>query len=127
MWKVININKSNVEYETAKATLIKMPNKSTYKNYMFWHPSKLIRSGIHEASLTLSYTDDFEFKIFKQGKGKYNKYEVLDEKIIGALELEDAFEVLNDNINSKNVVYQTHKPQKLEPEKSKVLKELLDE
>lgn len=79
MWKNINISKNNIDHETAKAVLIKMPNKSNYKGYCFWHSSKLVRKGRNKNSISIGYTNDFTFKLIKYGNGKYNKFDIIKE------------------------------------------------
>ena len=89
MWKNIEINIQNIETDTGKATLIKMPNKSRYAGYKFWHPSKLVRYGSNSYARSIGYTDEFTFKLFKNGK--HNKFEVIDEIEIDVEEFEEAF------------------------------------
>lgn len=128
-WKNININKQNVDVETAKSVLIKMPHNSNYDGYKFWHPSKLVRKGRNSNSLSIGYNDQFTFKLKKYGKGKYNKKEVIDEIEIDVDEFEEAFGVMDKNITSKNYVneFETHKPEQLNPVESKVEGDLLDD
>lgn len=38
-WKKVQISRQNIQAETARAVLIKMPRKSEYKGYVFWHPT----------------------------------------------------------------------------------------
>lgn len=55
---------------------------------MFWHPRKLVRfSGKNNYLATFGYTDEFVFKIFRNGKGRYNKFETIEEKELSAEEL----------------------------------------
>lgn len=128
-WKNININRQNIETETCKAVLVKMPHNSDYDGYKFWHPSKLVRSGRNSNSKSISYTDDFTFKLFKNGRGKYNRFDKTDEIEIGVDEFEEAFGVMDENITSPSYKneYETHKPAKIEPTEEKVLDELKDE
>ena len=94
-WKTIKFNVQNIQYETAKAVLIKMPNNSDYKGYVFWLPSKLVRViGGNGYQCSFSYTEAFEFNLKKTSRdGK-----VLDEVVLSASEMEEAFEVVNEAI-----------------------------
>ncbi|MDY2887339.1 MAG: hypothetical protein SOT25_00985 [Malacoplasma sp.] len=102
MWKNIEINLQNIEGGTEKATLIKMPNKSKYAGYKFWHSSKLIRSGSNNYARSIGYTDEFTFKLKKYGNGKWNKNEVIDEKEINVEEFEEAFKCMEYCTQAKN-------------------------
>lgn len=101
MWKSINFNAQNIECESDKATLIKMPNNSNYEGYVFWHPSKLVREiggkGYH---LSFSFTDDFKFKVFKSGKGKHNFRKIIKETELSAEEMLEEFGVVNESIEN---------------------------
>lgn len=91
-WNKIVFNAQNIETETDRAVLIRMPHKSDYDGYMFWHPKKLVReTGAKGYALTFSFTDDFEFKLFKNGNGKYNRHKVIAETTISASEMKEQF------------------------------------
>ena len=128
-WKNLNINKQNIDVETSRSVLIKMPHNSDFDGYKFWHTSKLVRKGRNSNSVSISYNDEFTFNLKKYGNGKYNKREVIDEIEIDTEEFENAFNVMNENITSKKYVsdYETHKPKLIEPVESKVEGELLDD
>ena len=128
MWKNIEINKQNIETDTGKATLIKMPNKSKYAGYKFWHPSKLVRYGSNSYARSLGYTDDFKFKLFKNGNGKYNKFDKIDEIEISVEDFEEAFECMEDCTRAKsNETYlNVEEPEKVEKE-IKIEEELKNE
>lgn len=102
MWKNIQINKQNIETDTGRATLIKMPNNSRYAGYKFWHPSKLVRYGSNDYARSIGYTDEFTFKLKKYGNGKWNKNEVIDEIEIDVEEFEDVFSCMRDCTRSKD-------------------------
>ena len=102
MWKNIEINLQNIETDTGKATLIIMPNKSKYAGYKFWHPSKLARYGSNSYARSIGYTDEFTFKLFKNGNGKYNKFDVIAEIEIDVEEFEEAFDCMSDCTRAKS-------------------------
>ena len=83
-WKKITVNIQNVEAETGKAVLIAMRHKSEYDGFKFWHPAKLVRPGSNSFEIEVSFTDNWEFKLFKNGGGKYNAYDVVAEDKIDA-------------------------------------------
>ena len=102
MWHKVYFNSQNIEHETAKATLIKMPNKSEYAGYKFWHPAKLVREeggkGYH---MSFSFAEDFEFTLRKYGQN----HQVTDEKIIGLDEMLESFEQVNEQIQGHEEAY----------------------
>lgn len=102
MWKNIEINIQNIEADTGKATLIKMPNTSDYAGYKFWHPSKLVRYGSNSYARSIGYTDEFTFKLFKNGNGKHNKFDVIDEIEIDVEEFEKAFGCMESCTRAKD-------------------------
>ena len=102
MWHKVYFNSQNIEHDTAKAVLIKMPNKSEYAGYKFWHPTKLVREeggkGYH---MSFSFTEEFQFTIRKCGQNR----KVTAEKIIGWDEMLEAFEQVNEQICGHEEAY----------------------
>ena len=102
MWRKINFNAQNIEMETDRATLIKLPHRSEHDGWLFWHPSKLVREeGGKCYHLSFSFSDDWEFKIFKpykNGKGP--------EKIIGSEEMMAAFCASDEAIEQANAAHE---------------------
>ena len=128
MWKNIEINKQNIETETDKAILIKMPNKSKFAGYKFWHPSKLVRHGSNSYARSIGYTDDFTFRLKKYGNGKYNKFDVIDEIEISVKEFEEAFGCMEDCTRGKlDESYLIVKEPKKIDKKIEIVKELKNE
>ena len=129
MWKTININRQNIRTGTGKAVLIACPHASDYNGYCFWHPSKLIREGRHRNAVSMSYTEEFTFRLIKYGKGRYNQYDVIDEVTVAADEIEEIFRVMDENISApdeKNP-YETHKPESVEAVKTEADSSLIDD
>lgn len=100
-WKNFNINKSQVEYDTGRAYLVKMPHNSNYDGYKFWIGGKLVHEGRHGGALRLGVLDDMEFKLFKNGNGRYNQRDIIAETTISGAELVKQFGVTDANISGK--------------------------
>lgn len=95
MWKSILFNRQNIVTSTKSALLIKMPNKSRYPDYMFWHPAKLIReAGGRGQFLELHYSDKAEFRLFRQGRN----FNILEEKRVSGADVAKAFGTANQAI-----------------------------
>lgn len=95
MWKNIYINSNLIQNFTSKSYLFKLPSSSKYAGYLFWHPAKCVHYVYNRNDIvSVGYTDDFTFKIFKQGK-IFNR---LDEITLAAKEFEEIFENMDKNI-----------------------------
>ena len=77
MWYKSQIHKNSIITDTGKSVLIALPHKSEYDGFAFWHPSKLVREGEYRNTVSISYNEDFVFKLKKYGKGKYNCREII--------------------------------------------------
>lgn len=112
MWKNLEVNKNNIEYRTIKAILIKMPNKSEFKGYSFWHPAKLVREGRQANLINMAYTDEFVFHLKKYGQGRYNRKEVIDSVDITVEQMEECFEIVNNELEESYL--KVTEPEKIE-------------
>ena len=123
-WRSVTISTNNIEVSTAKAVLIKMPHKSDYDGFVFWHPAKLVRQGNHPYAKKVSYTDDFEFRLFKKGNGRFNYNTKIAEKTISAAEMRKAMKMMEITMLDP---YELHTPEMLGPVKIEALEELKDD
>ena len=130
-WKSVNLCEIQIKARTAKSILVKMPLSSKYKGFLFWHPSKLVKTSYYRGeSYELLYTDDFTFNLFKNGKGKTNKYENIAEKCIDVEDFEEAFKVVGDDFDNytdfiKSSYYEVEEPKRIEIEDIEIPKELM--
>ncbi|NBK99321.1 MAG: hypothetical protein EOM50_15130 [Erysipelotrichia bacterium] len=98
-WQKIKFNSQNIASETAKATIIKMPNKSAFRGLVFYHPSKLVREEGHKGyRYSFSFTDEWEFSLYKKG-------EIVEK--IGAEEMMGAFDNRTLNNPEEDISYVT--------------------
>lgn len=130
-WKSVNLCENQIKAMTVKSVLVKMPLSSKYKGFFFWHPSKLVKTSYYRGeSYELLYTDDFTFNLFKNGKGKTNKYEKIAEKCIDVEDFEEAFKVVGDDFDEytdfiKSSYYEVEEPKKIEIDDIEIPKELM--
>ena len=97
MWNKIHFNSQNIEKETDKSALIKMPVSSVYNGWKFWHPAKLVREeGGNGYFYSLSFTDDWEFRLFKPYKSGQNP-----QKTVAPDEIIEAFKGSDESIKGQ--------------------------
>jgi hypothetical protein len=89
-WYKIRFNSQNIILENEKSVLIKMPHKSKFDGWVFWHPSNLISDdGGNGFYKNISYSNDFLFHLKRYGKSNH----LLEKKDISAADFEEAFSV----------------------------------
>lgn len=81
----ISANTNLILWETERAFLLKLP-KTKFK---FWISKKLVR--VYENQITFLIPDNFEVKVFKNGEGKWNSREIIEEKILNRIEFLEHF------------------------------------
>ena len=85
-WKRVCTNSNRVQHQTERAVLIKMPNNSEYKGFMFWHPLSLCK--FNRGKLQIYFTCDF---VFELNKYVGNTRKILRNISLDADELMEAF------------------------------------
>lgn len=90
MWYKLTFNKSQIAHSTDKATLIKLPQRSDLKGWGFWHPSKLVREDFKGSGewFNFSFTDEWEFKLFRVNTKNDAKTVVGYEEMLEAFKLQ---------------------------------------
>jgi hypothetical protein len=78
MWHNIQFNANLIQYETARAVLIKLPEVTD----QFWHPIKCVRfvPGSGDSLIKIGVADDMIIKTHRPGNGQYNRTIKLDER-----------------------------------------------
>jgi len=65
-WNSIEVNECFVGKTHGNATLIRVPSRSDYEGYSFWHPTKCVKQ-MPMGDYRLSYTDDWNFHLTANG------------------------------------------------------------
>ena len=91
MWKKILIDKTQIEFTKDPFVLIKLPHKSIYRDYSFWHLSNLVIC--EDEILRFLYKDDFKFKLIRYKKDQYNRSGGISDMEVSSKVIEILFEV----------------------------------
>ena len=73
MWSNARVNIQNVKAETNSAILVRLPNKSKYKDFEFWVSKKCVKDGSHSYELLVGINTDFTYKAKRTGKSTAQK------------------------------------------------------
>jgi hypothetical protein len=74
--KKVDTNSNLLKGEKNGKYLIKLPKSE----FMFWHPKELVHfSGKKNYLMTISYEEGKYIHVFRNGNGKYNRDQVMDE------------------------------------------------
>ena len=94
MWENIKLNSNLIQGETGRAYLIKVPKQ----DWLFWYPSKLVRiMGKNGYLMSLGLNSDMTFKLFRNGKGQYNRFQKVEEKEVNFKTMLRILGASNDN------------------------------
>lgn len=93
-WIKVTANSNLIQAETEKAVLIKLPKSKL----MFWHPTKCVKkSGKSGYLMTISFTEEFKFKCFRNGEGKTTSFTKIEEIEYSAKDFQEFFITKKDN------------------------------
>lgn len=67
-WLKTEINKNQIQRETARALFINCSHNSKYDGWGFWLPKSLLREGSHSASLTILLPNDFKIELIRKSR-----------------------------------------------------------
>jgi len=100
MWNKIFFNAQSIQGETDRSVLIKMPNRSQYNGWCFWHPKNLVREqGGRSYFYSFSFTDEWEFHVKLYGRGKQNWKDIISEVTLDVNEMKTCFNVVDESVN----------------------------
>lgn len=88
MWINFKINIQNIEAETDKAILVKIPKNASYGEFCFWVSKKCVREGAHSYEVVIGLNNDKPITIKRTGKN----FKVLDQKELPAEKIAEQFE-----------------------------------
>lgn len=93
-WIQVTANSNLIQTTTEKAVLIKLPKSKL----MFWHPAKCVRTnGKNGYLMTISFTEEFKFKCFRNGEGKTTSFTKIEEIEYSAKDFQEFFITKKDN------------------------------
>ena len=86
--KKVSANSNLKKDETGKEYLLKLPKT----DYLFMHPIELVSfSGTNDYLMTIHYSEDSQFTIFRYGKGLTTSNTVIEKKEISVAKFEEYF------------------------------------
>lgn len=68
-WRSMVVNQCFIVARTSKSVLLRMPSKSDFDGYEFWHPAACFRekAGTFATEFRMSYKDDWTFRLQANG------------------------------------------------------------
>lgn len=89
-WKKVAVNAQNVSF-VGRGAKIAMPHRSAWDGYCVWVPASLVGEGSHEYEYIVSLPDGMPLTAKKYGKGRYNRFGVIAERLLAIGDFVAAF------------------------------------